>query len=105
MSKKTFDNKEQWLGFLKTARNERDNGADGVGLFGSRSRGDHKPGESDVDVFVEKNVHQMGEYTGHDGQNIQVVRAPGKITDESANGKALQAMKDETRWVWRRKIE
>lgn len=100
-----FDTKDQFFGFLKKAREEKKNGADAIGLFGSRSRGDHISGKSDVDMMVVKNVSNWGEYTLHDENNIQVVRAPNEVEGNHPNDEALRHMKKETRWVWKRKID
>ena len=98
-----FDSEAQFFGFLKKARTEKLGGAEAVGLFGSRARGDHTPEKSDVDMMVEKKVSQWGEYVPHDENNIQVVRAPDEITGNDPNSEALKNMRGETRWIWREK--
>ncbi|NCN03721.1 MAG: nucleotidyltransferase domain-containing protein [Candidatus Pacebacteria bacterium] len=98
-----FDNESQFYNFLRKARLEKKDGADAVGLFGSRSRGDHVPGKSDIDIMVEKKVSKWGEYTMHDKDNIHVVRAPNNIDGNHPNDHALRRMREQTRWVWRRK--
>ena len=99
-----FDSISQLFAFLGVVREEKKKGAEAVGVFGSRRRGDHKIGKSDVDVMVtQEGVSNYGEYEFGGEEGINVVRTPPVVEGEKPNDVELRKMREETRWVWSRK--
>lgn len=103
--KPIFDSTKQFFAFLHKAREEQREEAEAVGIFGSRTKGDHRPDESDVDMMViKKGVSEYGEYDFGNEEKINIVRIPPEIKGDSSNSQALKNMQNTTRFVWKKII-
>lgn len=93
----------QFLEVLRAARQARREGAQSVGLFGSRRRGDYKKEDADADVMVvREGASNLGHYDFKEN-DVHVVTTPPTIEGDSANSQALRKMREETRWLWKKK--
>lgn len=92
-----FESKEQFFATLKILREERKKGAERVGIFGSRKRGDHKP-TSDVDIISEfEDSTLLGLKQVHRG-DIHLISTQTANNDSGAN-----LIRNTTRWLWKKK--
>lgn len=93
----TFENKEQFFATLNTVRKDRKQGADRVGIFGSRKGGNHKP-TSDVDIISEiKDPTLLGLKQNRYGDIHLISIQP------SNNSSGANLIRNTTRWLWRRR--
>lgn len=91
-----FENEEHFFQTLRIAREEKTRGATGIGLFGSRARGNHRQ-NSDVDIFVDfPDASPLGMKEEHIG-NVHLVRA-----NPIQNTSGVNHIRQTTRWFWKR---
>lgn len=98
VTKRIFDSEEQFFEVVDVVRSERKRGGK-VGIFGSRSRGNHVIGVSDVDIIVEKEgVNPLGEYDFGNVQRVNVVRVSPDVDGDDKNSQVLLNIKRSARW-------